>query len=251
MHKHCESTDNNINNNTAIKWLDIRGGLETVKYTRKKLTSAEYNLIQLKDPLTVYKLTDTDELYIGDQQIRINKSGSKYVLGLDDEYTVYYYNESNGIMQPIMQFDELEAAINKLKEYQRLGTDCRYAFDIYTIIRNYISGDIGIHDAIIGIIVAAGLKMYQSHIQVLNEMVIGSGYKNYERDLPEMLKIYLPKIASEHVYTLIPLYSDIYNIFMYYQFFKESKYKVDEPDLSVVIKDIIITVDTFISVSGY
>lgn len=236
------SYNENIEHHFQRKWIPEFPDFSLSKVVTV-MNQAMYESFAYHDPKTMYVIYDTDNLYLGDQLIPKMKNGRKYMLTYCDHrkiYSIYTHIIINGKERliPIADYEDPNVALRVLKEYNMLGYHGIAAPKIYSMIQYYMDDIYGIHEVIMGIISISGFKDDQ-RLQHVNELARVNGVDNKCKDLTPIFKESLTYLKNKE--PIFKLYSDIYDIFLKYDFFKSNNVKVDD-----IIKDIMICIGEFI-----
>lgn len=240
-----KSIDNHIQNPMATKWLDYRDlfmGSNELHY----ITQEQYDMHKTHDPETVYIIIDstTDRMYIGDQEIPKPAHSRQYLMSFDDHRNVYkvYLNLVSNYrdnLVPVAEYQDVKDAVKAIQAYASVGYHTKAAYATYQALGSYIDEEYGINEAIIGIIAAFGYRD-DPRLQYLNEEAIHYGVTANARDIPQYYRAALHNLKDRKADSVIVAYSDIYDIFVKYDFFKEMD------DLSGPVKDIIACINKYI-----
>lgn len=233
-----KSTDRNLNNPMLINQIPLGRYLESWELpVVTHVTQEEYDLIKIKDPFKIYKITNSKEkrVYYGNTLLEEEPIDVEYLIGVETakskEYGefIYYimmHTQRNGIDEviKICMFRDLQAAANAVVLFNTVRSHEGANLRIYNIVNQYIQRNISIHDFIIGIMCAFGLD----HDVNLNEAILlGTKYeiKQTDYDLPILLRDRLPNMRKMSKVPLIKLYADIYDVVVKYDFFKGKEYQ--------------------------
>lgn len=238
------SSNHNLNNPTSKISLDLLREVSSLKCpTVQPTKQVLYDLLETKDPHTIYVITDAPKLkmYYGDKLIHNDDQRPQYLIGQGrhpNEYVLYYSipNWNDHIVE-ICRFDDPQKALNTMAIYNHAGSHSTVDLEVYTMLKAYIDDEISINDLIIGCLVAFGYKddpRTQDIIQKCNSFGVA------DRDLPPMFRRELRGFRDNSSNALFKQYSAIYDIIVKYDFLKGPEYQSesDIPDLADVIKDI-------------
>ena len=244
------STDHNLNNPMEVGTINLYPSVDCTKLSEVvRLPMEMYELIKIKDPTCIYIITDslTKKVYYGDWLVEDGRVERIYLLGPSNKFGEYtlYLNETDGIhdnLIKICRYSDPQVAINDLNKFNRVGSHQQTNLQIYSVVSQYITKDISLHDMLVGIISLFGYRdsiKLQSLLGILQTYGIPTGC----RDLPTLLKNDirgLKKIYSNH--PLFGLYSDLYDLVVSYNFFKGRDFQKDpdELDLSKVIEKVFV-----------
>ena len=238
--ENMKSTDNNISS-TSKQWLDIREDYFFNAYGTAYCDKENYDLISVHDPNTVYVIIDspTCDMYLGDCKIPKPSHERMYLMTYDeddDKYIIYLNLISNfrDNLVPVCRFKDPQEALDALHQYTCVGWHTNMARNIYMSIINYVDEVYGINEAIISMITCFGYSN-DPRLQYLCEEAISYGVENDARDLPQYYRAALHNLRTGKPDSLIVLYSDIYDVFVKYNWFKDSK----DENLSAEVNDII------------
>lgn len=234
------STDNNINNALRVTEIDLTRQWDAFSPNRVEYVTQEwYDLKQTHDMHTTYVITDGTKkrprVYIGDILVTNDDTAPEYLMGINDhnEYVIYEYIKDYSVIVPILipikRFDTAQAALDALAAYKRVGSPSQFALMVHNALASYIVKEAGIHETIVAIIAANGYRE-DPRLQQLNEKALAFGCRYKDRDIPFIMRQMLHNIANKNEITLWPFYSGIYDIFVMYDFFKDSKYTKVTPE---------------------
>lgn len=245
-----KSTDHNLNNPLRIGNIDLAREAESWQLPNVLFVTQEfYDLIKIKDPLTIYKITDSKDqrMYYGDHRIDVEKIGIKYLIGPSKKYGEYilYMNkiyDHNDHLIEIARYDDPQKAINAMILCNNAGNHTATDIKIYNAIISFIDEDISLHDLLISFLCIFGYKE-DPRLQDVIETVI-SYNDNNSRNFSDLFRYEIVNYANTFDNPLYGLYSDFYNVIVKYDFFKDQKYHkgLESLDLSDVINDIISVV---------
>lgn len=232
------STDHNLNNPLRVDDIELQHAVESWRTpTVKHVSQLFYDRLHVKDPNTIYVIDGTVKMYYGEHLIEKEKTGVKYLLGIDnttDDRFVLYCNEVNGYhdnLIEIARFKDPQVAINILNAY----SNTKYHINnirgnIHGMIIRYVDEDISLSDLIIGIITAYGYQN-DTRLQELVQTVIT--YHQTKVHIFDSFFVYMFASASENPYNdLFKIFNDLYNVILKYNFFAELK------DKAIALEDI-------------
>ena len=249
-----KSTDNNINKPLKVDTLHLAREVESWQFMKiLYVTQENYDAMNFYDPYTAYVIKDpgSSRVYYGSMRVDNDSyvRNPKYVMGLtsEGEYAIFM-NTSSRLIQ-ISRYNDVQKAFEALKLLSNIGSYYEMDWHIYNFLTAYIDKDITCNQMIISIMSELfNIKEtaeFQSFIQILST----DGADNEYKDISPMLREDLGRWTSanfqrtdnysQEVYRLMSIYSDIYNIIVKYNFFKEDKYHdpSGDIDLSPVIND--------------
>ena len=250
------SSDNHINNNMRISEIDIAklSGLNGITPTRQVyMTREEFDLLQTKNLDTLYIVVnpddDTHAIYFGNTRIPNPEDDPypMYVMGINDnnEYEIYQvmksWSDHSKSLIPIIRFNDPQKAVDTLHKYKHIGSATQHALKTHIAITAYVKKECGLHECITSIIANLGYRD-DPKLQVLNEITATFRYKTGSRELPSQLRISLHNLAASHPESLLPIYSQIYDVFDKYEYFDDPKYTEaadDEMDLKEPVAEIL------------
>lgn len=239
-----ESTNHNLVNPMSINEIDLYNNYESVKLPRiEYLTKAQYDLIAIKDPVTIYIVTDTKQVFYGESEIKTNVPKVKYVLGGMNEHREYvlYLVENHCTIQsnliPVARFKDIRVAIKTLNQFNNVGSHNQSSLDIAAILRSYLDKNISLHAFIIGILSVSGYKRSMKLQEFLSRIHnYGAEDKNvFFHD--EMYRDLVEKESKKTENELFKKYTILYDLMKSYDFFNNRKYRnhLDDLDLSPFI----------------
>lgn len=241
------STDHNLNNPLLIDGIDLSREVSSWKSPTVELITQEmYDLLQVKDPLKIYVISDSNDarMYLGDARIPNDRASSKYFVGIDKNTREYllYMNIPKGsfdMMVPISRYHDPKEAFDALSLYSNAGSHQNIELALYVTIAAFIDSLTNVNDVVIGIMSFLGYKN-DPRLQHLIELALSYGAAHSKYDVsPELLD----RLTSESSYgnPLFNIYLKIYKTLEKYNFFKDDKYHqgLDKLDLSKPIADII------------
>lgn len=246
-----KSTDYNLNDPFAIDSIHLQRTLDSSHYPNiEHVDQNFYDLIQVKDPNTVYIINDSTDgrVYYGDILILKERNDVSYLIGTDKNGNYVLYMNSvvgfNDKLIEICKYKDPQDAINSLNLFNNAGSHQPINLKIYSTIIPYIDNNISINDLILGIIVIFGFKndpRFQYLIETSRQYILEVNGK-IDKDLPPLWREELRHFKDRYPDSLFTYYSNIYDIMVKYNFFKDERYNLDineHPDLSDVINDII------------
>ena len=246
-----KSMDNHINHPMETRWIDPRSFNSTneVHY----ITQERYDMMRSRNPEVVFVIIDSpeDRMYLGDYEIPKPAHSRQYLISFEDHRKVYkiYLNLISNYrdnLVPVAEYDNLEDAVKALHAYQSVGYHTKSAYNVYQSIANYIKKVYGINESIIGMIASFGYRD-DPRLQYLNEEAIHYGVTNKDRDLPQYYRAALHNLKTVKPDAVIGMYSDIYDVFVKYNFFPGIDFDRDNDiDLSKPVNDIIACVNRYI-----
>lgn len=243
-----KSTYQNLDNVMSIGNIDLQREVDSWKVpTVEKISQELYDLIQVKDPLKIYVISDSNDgrIYFGDHLIPKEQTSSKYVIGIDkvtNEYVLYMnlVDEHSDHLIPISRYSDPQDAFDAMNMCSNAGSHERINLALFTSICAFIDEYITIHDLILGIISLLGFKN-DPRLQTVIEVSLSFGANQNKSDLPSIFKEELPFMQERYSNNLFKLYGMIYNVIVKYDFFKDKEYHrdVENIDLTKPIADII------------
>lgn len=246
-----KSTDHNLNNPTSVDLITLQKTAESWQYpTIWNGTEEAYKLIQIKDPFTYYIIDDPSNnpmkrprIYMGDHLIQICPDQVKYLIGVNKhgDYEIYMDTVSYGCdhLIPIRTYHSPQQAITDITFFNNVGSHTDYAIRSYRVLLSYINREISLNDALIGILVAFGFKE-SVEIQEVIQTGITYGCNHVDVDLPVPYRDMLPVLRDHAKNFLVKKYSNLYDLMVKWNFFKDEKFKDAQSgiDLSEEIRDI-------------
>lgn len=206
------------------------------------VTQEWYDTLVTKDPMTIYIILDAKDrrVYHGEVLVVEENKKPEYFLSMDgSQYHIYVNYRENYYdrLVKISSYDSPQKAINDLNRFNHIGTHAQWALQCYNITMSYLYREISLHDLLIGIISIFG---YRNHplLQALIEYSLSLGVNRQSHDICMTMVENMPHFKKRsHVFKL---YSDLYDLVVEFNFFKESKYRdfSRHIDLSPFIKKI-------------
>lgn len=257
------STDTNINHPLQGNQIDLNKHLyQDLKDTIDPLPvygRKEFDLIQVKDPNTIYYVREKNNeivRYQGnlklDNNIERFKISTNFCLMINDEneYCIYRLEKSNRFHCKndrilMYRYKNVQDAINKLSELRKIGSGEELNRELYELLISYFNKYINIQDTIFGIMTLYGLN---NHISFQPTIIL---VKNHDMYLSDM-NIYCKHIHDivydmrRNTPTLIKIYYKLLQVFVKYNYFNDKKYSPDNLDeiiLTDEINDIIKTMN--------
>lgn len=245
------STDHNLNNPLQVDTIKIFREKESAKYPGVIFTNQYmYDLIQTKDPFTIYKIIDADDgrMYYGDTLIPKDKVKTQYLIGQSNVYGEYilYMNKIEDYTDNLIiiaVFDNAQKAVNAMIRFNNIGNHSKIHMDLYEALLSYIDKELSMHDLLISILTIFDHRedpRLQELIELITSYDIGN-IKSKNLDLPLSVKTRFSDLENHKDNSLCKLYIEYYNIICKYDFFKSDKFNTtrDKIDLSDPINDII------------
>ena len=196
------------------------------------VTQDEYDVMQYHDEHTVYVIKDDEpRMYMGSKKIPVNKNDTQYLVGYDPSSLTYilYVNQVAGYKDniiPIAEFKTAQEALRALSAYSTIGTHARSDIKILTVLDDYLQQITGMNTTIISMISSMGYRD-DARLQYLNELSIIFGDDLMGTDISPLHRESLYAISQQHPESLAPLYSEIYDVFVKYNFFNKYEHVDD------------------------
>ena len=239
------SLDKNLNNPMKVDKLEVEPEYSSWKHPIvKRVSQTFYDLLKIKDPNTIYIITDSPNhlMYFGDHEISdYDKNGicrsPEYVMGVDSktqEYVIYlnaHENRSDHLVE-IERYKSPDIALKKLSVYMNtMGCDIRA--NIYKILKSYIRRDhhngvklISTNQCIIGII-----SLYypqESMYPLLRAIGTKPTIDDFNYEIPVDIINWIKNLRLDSAYcNLKTIYINLYVLFRYLNFFVDVKYSID------------------------
>lgn len=205
------------------------------------LTQDEYDVMSKHDETTTYVITDAKDgrMYIGSRLIPISKNDRQYLLGYDPYKYKYilYLNSVEGYMDqlvPIAEFNNPQDAINALISCNHLNDHNETFFKIIKVLTQYIDGDVGMNSTLISMISILGYRD-DGRLQDLNRLSIIYNDDQSAKDISQQHRLMLHQEKDVSTNALISIYSDLYDLFVLNDFFKDYK-TIDDVDTETIQK---------------
>ena len=237
-----KSTDHNINNPLKVMNLNLLKTIERLSLPETvSLPQEVYDIMAIHEPNTAYIINDSEDgrMYIGDKLIMPIKNINKYFIGQDSSgnYIIYinqYFN-SHKLTQsliPICTYDDPQTAIDALSRFNKVGSHHKRDFKVYLMIRDYIDKLISTHDLIVGIMTIVN---YDNDPR-LQEILAYAVAHNVNKSMKEFPAFYADQIAilrDRCPDSLFPIYSNLYDLIVKYNFFNDRKYQSGDEDINL------------------
>lgn len=253
------STDHNINNPLSINGIDLSKKVESWRSPTIQIVSQEmYDLLQIKDPLTIYVIHGDKEgrMYFGEHLIQKDTVSSKYFIGIDNErheYVLYMNIRDSGKdkLVPISRYDNPITAFDALTLCSNSGSHQNTALSLFSVIASFIDGLTNVNDLVLGSICLFGYKN-DPRLQHLIEIALSYGAVHAKYEVSSELLGRLANEPAQGGNPLFRIYLDVYKTIEKYNFFRDDMYHqgVDKLDLSEPIADIIAAIGEYTSPFG-
>ena len=222
------STDYNLNDPNKINWITLYKMLSLKHYPEiVKLTKDQYDIIQLKDPYTIYFLFDTKEMFYGDRPIVDHPTSSKYFLTTTHHRNEYLMcvnvrNNNTDNIIALSRYNDPQIAVNHLVLLNDLNTTDHYEVEITNIIVEYLDKTISCHDAIISILSLSRFKN-DPRLQDVITNTLNFNANEKQNDISDMLKRLSNTLIENQSNNLFKYYFKIYDEFVKNNYFKIHK----------------------------
>lgn len=244
-----KSTDHNLNNPTKVNVIELLREISSLSTPNIEIVSQKfYDLIQIKEPNTLYFINDSNppRIYFGEILISNDKCEGKYFITTGNrinEYDLYLKEEiyGNDKLIKICKYDDPQKAIDALNLYNNIGSHDKISISLYNILINYIDKDISLNDLLLGIFTIFGFKEDPRLQELIQLTFTYEQNSNDKTDISPMLRCEIRNFRDKYPLSLYRIYSNLYDIIVKYYFFKDEKYHSDVNfiNLSEIIKDII------------
>lgn len=224
------STDHNLNDPNRV--IELNLGLDDQFSDLSKvinLTKEEYDIIRIKDPNTIYVITNTDknEIYKGELLISLDQPKRKYLISTGDqegEYILYLDDVTSNYdrLIPICRYDNVDIAISELHKLNQVGNHTKIDYQIYLLLIRFIKKEMTLHELILAIISLFGYGKnvrFQELIQTIDSFHLTNLCDN-----PDSTKIAmqgLKRLPNQLCHFYVSLY-DLLGV--RYQCFRDRKY---------------------------
>lgn len=244
------SNDNNIRNPLSSTDLQLFQEINAKKAPKIELVpQIFYDHIQVKDPYTIYVISDApNRMYYGESLIINDPDRVSYLMSTDvidgrEYYPIFMqmptpkYLGSNII--EICRYENAIDALNALRKFNAAGGHGEVVQKIYDSIVLYSRDDISMEDFLISCLVAFGFKddpRLQQIIQVQTSYHRDGDVEG--PDLPMALRADIKRMANrsdDAGNSLLKMYSDIYDTMIKYGIHEIRKQACD---IKAIIKDI-------------
>lgn len=253
-----KSNNQNLDHVLSVNNIDLQREVDSWKVpTVKKITQDLYDLIQVKDPLTIYVIDGANDgrIYLGEHLIPKQQTSTNYLVGINQatkEYVLYMNLIDNyqDCLIPISRYKNPDDAFDAMTMCMNAGSHQTINLALFTSIAAFIDGYITVNDLILGIISLLGFRN-DPRLQTIMEVSISFGVNQNKSDLPALFREELPSMAKRYDNNLFDLYAKIYNIIVKYNFFKDKKYHIgtENIDLTDPISDIVRASETIIGIA--
>lgn len=210
------------------------------------MTQQEYDLLQQRCPVTLYIITDTGRLYIGDDMIHREEVTRSYLMtnargSIGEEYEIIL-NEGQGFqnrLTPIGTFKDAQTALNHMNRLNRVGSHQDWALSTYAVTLVYIERSMSLHDLLIGIISLFGWRDDTR----LQELIDAANFYSKSHRSMDSLAIRLVEELPgfrKHSNPLFGFYANLYDLIVVTNdnFIRAKKEidRVPEPDLTEYVQ---------------
>ena len=137
----------------------------------------------------------------------------------------------------ICTYDNPQSAIDAIAKFNKVGSHIQRDFDIYSVINNYIQKDISTHELITSILMVYNFRE-DPRLQNIIEFAIAHNAHKCMKEFPSFYADQITRMRDHKPESLFPLYSNLYDLVVKYNFFSDRKYQSDDLDLSTEISDI-------------
>lgn len=240
-----------IDNKMVVNKINLDELLSMNLMDTTTLMQEEYDLLQQPNPNTIYIIINSPErrIYVGRNLADFKSADRMYLIGPGKcygEYTLWLNEKVNyeDRLVEISSFKDPQKAINAMNRYNRVGSHTNLAISVYNVLISYLLKEVSLHEFIMGIIALFGYRD-DRRFQELLQRTMTTGVQQYKRsDLPLQLKdqLHIFKRSANHLFCF---YSDLYDLVVFYDFFKDRKYQentIYDVDLSEVIERIFKTI---------
>lgn len=233
------STDHNLNDPNRVIQLNL--GMEDPFSECTKvvnLRKEEYTLTKIKDPNTIYVITDSDknEIYKGDLLISSDEPKRQYFISNGDnigEYVLYLNEPTSNYdrLIPICRYKDPDAAIQQLHKLNHIGSHTKIDYQLYLLLVRYIKKEISLHEWIMATMTIFGhgkKSQFQELIQIIDSFHIISLTENPDSTKVAMLG--LRRLPNK----LCHYYADLYDLMNgQFNYFRGRKYRKDPDTLNL------------------
>lgn len=189
-----------------------------------------------------YDLQDWNDTYhFGNVPVDILNRRSRYLVTYDEGFNDWIIVNERRLdknadsergpltvrITPIARYKDPNDAINAMKAFNKVGYHTRNPFFLRQTIISYLDKEIGLNESILGIMSIFGLNKHPE-FQRLTTEAVAYGIKNGD---PDLLVGYMTKIhqyKDRYPDSLFRLYSDMYDVFVKFNFFKDKKYHPED-----------------------
>ena len=205
----------------------LKNELVNFNWRLEPLTQEEYDLLQKKDPITLYITTDTRRAYNGDIELPLgNPYGQYFVQGVKShpgEYSVNLCIDELFFLVEIERWPNAEAAIRAMDCYNRLGSHMGLDSLRAGLIFSYIDKTLSLHEMIVGLL---SLQGYRDDIRLQEVIQLATGAIYRANKTPEDFNsMFRDDLKTWKMFRnpLFGYYAAIYDVVVLFNHFKEFK----------------------------
>ena len=194
---------------------------------------------------TYVNMHDWNETFhFGDVPVDIINRRNRYLVTYDeklDEWIIVNekrlprvaVNEKYGPLtvsiMPVARYKNATDAIKAMNAYNRVGYHLKSAYLLRQLIVSYIQKENGLNETILGMMSIYSLST-MPEFQEINMKAISYGTENLARNIPYDFRVELQHAKVDKPDSLLGLYSQLYDAFVKFDFFKIKKYTEPQPD---------------------
>ena len=217
------------------------------------ITQDDYDRMTQYDETTTYIITNSREgrMYIGSREIPVSKNDHQYLLGFNPYTNKYilYLNSVEGYVDhniPIREFNNPQDAIDTLIVFNHINDHDEIFLKIIKVLSQYIIGNVGLNQTLISMIAVLGYRD-DGRLQDLNRLSIIYNDDQSAKDISSLHRMMLHNEKDKNINGLVSVYSDIYDLFVLFDFFKSYKdiNEVDTPTIQKFSKALLNTVRSY------
>lgn len=204
------------------------------------VTQEWYDLLPSKDPHAIYIIIGAKDRRVYHGEVLVveeNRKPEYFLCSNGEEYKIYINFRENYVdrLIPIASYKDIYDAMRDLNRFNCVGSHADWALQCYNIIYFYLTKEISLQNMMIGILSAMGYKNHPM-LQALIEYSLSLGVNNQSMEPCMELVENLPHFKKRHF--LFRMYSDLYDLLVLFDFFKDPKYHdfTKDIDLSEFIK---------------
>lgn len=241
------STQDNLTNPNKVDWLTLQPVFQSWECPMiQPVTQAEYNLIAIHDPHTIYHITDSAKLkmYYGDHEVQgvsqLTRPDIRYVIGpmgRDGNYPILMLTnrEGNHALVTICQTPSITDAARIIQQWNPMPMDLNIMNrQLRGLLVQYIKRSINCNEFILGV-----LSMFQGgdhpDVQdVINAIRQWTQGVLLRCDLPAFALDALTLAKENSHNPMFRKYSDVYDVLVAFNYFKDRTYQAHYVDLELV-----------------
>ena len=208
------------------------------------LNDLEYDIIQTKDPYTLYVVKDHIDgyihMYIGTiPAAEFSKYTNHYFIGINnDNYAIYRADRihEHDLLFKIEEYQNVNTALDKLKLYNKINSHDELCVKLFNSIEMYNQNIISLHQYIMSVM--CQFNYSNSMLQDICALAIRFNCNDTEKFTQEYIDN-LSYLYHNYDNSLVMVYYDIFNIAKKYKYFKNTNGSSNEIAIKSAIKEIV------------